>query len=145
MSESIQHEQCLRGAEAYIRELAALRADIVVYRDVREALPGSRPPLIGGFRPDIFIRLWQDSSFFIGEAKSAGDITSPRTRSQIAAFLAEVERDPLGNLVLCVPFTEVPTARALLSELGAYNAAVGSRVFCIAPNFSTIDQAVLVK
>lgn len=75
-----------------------------------------RPPMIGGFTPDLFASDIPESFRIIGEAKTSSDIDSARTHSQIRAFLQHLSLYENGMFYLAVPLFAGPRARYLLKS-----------------------------
>ena len=88
-----------------------------VTTDVSAAPGDPVPPLIRGYRPDIFARsLPPCRELVIAEAKTDGDVDNQHTRSQIAAFVDHLYAMPYGTgtFVLAVHGQVADNARGLL-------------------------------
>ena len=59
--------------------------------------------MIGGYVPDVFAVDTPETCRIIGEAKTALDCETDRSRSQMQAFLTHLSRFPNGVFYLCVP------------------------------------------
>jgi hypothetical protein len=89
-----------------------------------------RPPMIGGFTPDLFASDVPESFRIIGEAKTSSDLDSMRTHFQIRAFLEHLSLYENGMFYLAVPLFVGPRARYLLkSFLKSDGAKVIAEVF----------------
>ena len=141
MSESISHLEGVKALERFVLSRANQRRDLIVYRDAPDSNPQRKPPLVGGFRPDLFARTWKDGAFVIGEAKTAKDLETPHSLSQLQAFVRAVSMAPLGTFVLSVPIRVSFSARALLGMLGAEYPGLDGRLHCISPELG--DQFAL--
>ncbi len=73
-----------------------------------------RPPMIGGFTPDLFAAEIPETFHVLGEAKTQGDLVSDRSARQISAFLDHLTLRPSSCLYLAVPWLCVPKARAIV-------------------------------
>jgi len=75
-----------------------------------------RPPMIGGFTPDLFASDVPESFRIIGEAKTSADLDSERTHVQICAFLQHLSLYENAMFYLAVPLYAGPRARTLLKS-----------------------------
>jgi len=75
-----------------------------------------RPPMIGGFTPDLFASDVPESFRIIGEAKTSSDLDAERTNCQIRAFLEHLSLRRNGIFYLAVPLFAGPRARYLLKS-----------------------------
>lgn len=73
-----------------------------------------RPPMIGGFTPDLFATEIPETFHVLGEAKTPDDLVSDRSARQIAAFLEHLTLRPSSSLYLAVPWLCVPKAHAII-------------------------------
>ena len=77
--------------------------------------PGDEvPPLIGGFRPDVYGRKTSASSIVIAEAKTDGDLDNKHTHNQIKSFIDYLERRENSFFVLSVTGYGANRAKTLL-------------------------------
>lgn len=72
------------------------------------------PPVIDGCVPDVFARDDSNSVVVIGEAKTAADIETRRSREQLTAYLQFLSRHSTATLVLAVPWYCVNQIRSLV-------------------------------
>jgi hypothetical protein len=93
--------------------------DGIVLADSRAARPGSRPPAIQGYIPDLFVPRSRDAGAIIGEAKTPRDLHLPHSQEQISAFLVWCSRHPGSLLVVAVPWYMTRAARLELRLLQA--------------------------
>ncbi|MCY4132712.1 MAG: hypothetical protein OXF39_08760 [Nitrospira sp.] len=82
--------------------------------DVQKEPGDEVPPLIDGFRPDVYASKEPSSSTIIAEAKTARKIFSKHTNNQILAFVNYLERRKNGFFVLSVTGCGADSARTLL-------------------------------
>lgn len=75
-----------------------------------------RPPSIEGYIPDAHVALSELGRVIIGEAKSFGDLESPRTEAQVTAFLRRCGMAQGSVFVLAVPWPLERHARDLLNK-----------------------------
>ncbi len=91
---------------------------IAVFTDRAGEQRERRCPKLGGFIPDLYAMGVKDMERReVGEAKSAGDLASPRTVPQLRAFLDHLAIFARPRLLLAVPFAAVPTASRMLERL----------------------------
>lgn len=77
--------------------------------------PGEEvPPLIYGFRPDVYARKDTDNSLVIAEAKTDNDLKNKHTDNQIESFINYLERRKDGVFVLSVTGCGANRAKTLL-------------------------------
>ena len=82
--------------------------------DVQQ-IPGDEvPPLIGGFRPDVYGRKTSANSIVIAEAKTDGDLDNKHTHNQIKSFIDYLERRENSFFVLSVTGYGANRAKTLL-------------------------------
>lgn len=114
MSESKAHLDGVRALQLDILSALAGRNDVILYRDTPDEDPQRKPPLIGGFRPDVFVRTWKNGAIYVGEAKTARDLRSAHTASQLSAFLDALHGPLESQLTISVPFKCLAEAHDLL-------------------------------
>jgi hypothetical protein len=132
MGETLAHVNGVVALERHVRALAGARHDLILYRDCAGIDAQRKPPLVGGFRPDLFARTWSDGRFYIGEAKTTRDLETAHSAAQIAAFVDAISADDYGRLIVCVPFGIVPAARGLLDLIVGGRDEVHDRIDFIA-------------
>ena len=125
MAESLQHQRLVERI---------VNAVVGVLNDYDETLclvdravdSDGVPRRIEGFCPDIYAT--DASIVIVGEAKTSGDLESPRTEHQLRAFLKYVEAHTSRHLVLAVPWTAVATAKSVLRHAAPNWSSVCKRV-----------------
>lgn len=90
------------------------------------SVPSGRPPLIDGFRPDLYVS--GGDIVVVGEAKPPWDVESPRSERQLKAFLRYVEQHQSRHMVLAVHWTTASTAQSVLRSVSNNWPDVRSRV-----------------
>lgn len=114
MSQSNAHRELVLATAAAIQRL---HPDALVRADIQESPGDPVPPLIGGFRPDVFAHsVCAYPNVVIAEAKTDRDIESPHTMDQIGAFLDHLDTLPhgIGTFILAVDGSAADLARAFL-------------------------------
>ena len=133
MSESQRHLDGIAALERFVLARSGHRTDLILYRDVPQSDAQRKPPIVGGFRPDLFARTWKDGAIVIGEAKTTRDLKSARSIAQIAAFVNEALASKIGTFVLSVPIGAAASARVLLRTLAAERSNFEGQLVCISP------------
>ena len=114
MSQSEEHRLLVLNVS---QALVHRHPEILVYVDM-QATPGAEvPPLIGGFRPDVYARLPETGSVIIAEAKSRNDIFNEHTEGQAQAFLSYLDRRAGGRFILCALGRGANQAKTLMRFL----------------------------
>ena len=117
MPESAQHARLVEAIVAHVERRLGKVSDIVVREDAVRPTRGERPPRLAGFTPDVYATDVPTTKTLVGEAKTAADLETKHSRTQIAAFLEYLAHTPGGLFVLAVPVGVQPRARWLLREL----------------------------
>ena len=74
------------------------------------------PPLISGYRPDLYVNNMPSFSI-IGEAKTSWDIERPHTEEQLTAFMRYCSRQANTILLLAVPWDMVRLMKGLVRHI----------------------------
>ena len=82
--------------------------------DVQEKPGDAVPPLIDGFRPDVYASKESSRSIVIAEAKTDGDLKRKHTDNQIVCFVKYLEQKRNGFFVLSVTGCGANRAKTLL-------------------------------
>lgn len=83
----------------------------------RQQIPGDPvPPMIGGFRPDVYatVPLAGSASVIIAEAKTNADIQTGHTERQVLAFIHHLEQKKTGRFVLATTGWGADRAKTML-------------------------------
>ena len=75
------------------------------------------PPMVGGFRPDVYLAPSQKNVLVIGEAETARELERPHTTAQLGTFLEYCCCYRGSALVLAVPWYMTRCAKSLLRYL----------------------------
>ncbi len=96
-----------------------------VITDIQKAPGDPVPPLIDGFRPDVYAETQAKQSIIIAEAKTDRDIDNRHTRQQISAFINYLESRMKGHFIFSVTGCGANLARTTLrfmrQEFGVIN------------------------
>ena len=121
MTESLQHRALVNLLKEHFRKLDDPLTH-VEFSDEPDYLGSNKPPLIGGYRPDVVWKTPFNRYRFIGEAKTGNDIDNNHSRAQFEAYLNALHYDgDNGQLVVAVPWGAENTASALLHSLAVKN------------------------
>jgi hypothetical protein len=113
--ESLTHVSLVEAAAAEIRRRHKDLYSLTMFVDLPSA-GRDRPTMIGGYVPDIFAIDTPETCRIIGEAKTAIDCETPRSRLQFIAFLTHLSRFPNGLFYLAVPWFYRVRARTLIES-----------------------------
>ena len=86
MSESSLHTNLVRSLVDWVACRIDTGGRIAVFSDLPEIAASDKPPCIGGFYPDVYCASADGLPLFLGEAKTARDLESRRSREQIDAY-----------------------------------------------------------
>jgi hypothetical protein len=117
MSESLVHTELVRSLCVWVSDPDRARSVAIVYSDLPENSASNKPPSIGGYFPDVYCASIEGLPIYIGEAKTAGDLESKRSREQLRAYLQFLARYDASSLIVAVPWRAVPTARSLIRSI----------------------------
>ena len=113
--ESLMHVSLVETAVAEIRRRHNDLYSLTMYVDVPSA-GRDRPTMIRGYVPDIFAIDTPETCRIIGEAKTAVDCETPRSRLQFIAFLSHLSCFPNGLFYLAVPWFYRVRARTVIES-----------------------------
>ena len=111
--EFLMHVSLVEAAATEIKRRHKDLYSLTMYVDLPSA-GRDRPTMIGGYVPDIFAIDTPETCRIIGEAKTAADCETPRSRLQFIAFLSHLSRFPNGLFYLAVPWFYRVRARTLI-------------------------------
>jgi hypothetical protein len=115
MPESASHARLVQFILSHIdREFGSL-SDIAVKEDNALSLRGERPPMIGGYVPDVYVTNVPTTFTIIGEAKTRKDLETEHSQAQVRAFLDFLAHTPGGVFILSVPLAAAATARRIIN------------------------------
>ncbi len=119
MSQSDAHKNLV---VRLVNELESRYPRILIVSDVQQNPGDPVPPVIDGFRPDVYAS--QPNNFhltIIAEAKTDGDLDNQHTHNQLLAFINHLERKGEGLFVLSVTGRVADKAKTLLRFLCQMN------------------------
>ena len=119
MPESERHARLVKAIIAHLDVHLGMIDEIMVRDDSIQPVRGERPPRVAGYVPDVYATDVPTTKTVIGEAKTAKDLETERSRRQIAEFLRYLAYMPTGLFILAVPTSHKARARWLIKELGS--------------------------
>lgn len=87
---------------------------ITIITDIQESPGDPIPPVIVGYRPDLYARITVENSTVIAEAKTDNDLEKTHTYNQIETFMTHLEQKCFGLFVLSVSGCRADRAKTLL-------------------------------
>ena len=111
MSQSDAHRKLVTQVE---KALEARYPRLSIVTDIQQAPGDAVPPLIDGYRPDVYARKIPTNEIVIAEAKTDRDIDRTHTHNQIVSFLTYLERNGNGLFILSVTGHRANHAKTLL-------------------------------
>ena len=114
MSQSDAHRDLV---QSIVEKLAQRYPGINLKVDLQQVPGDELPPLIDGYRPDVYVRQDQKGLLVIAEAKTDNDIDNPHTRAQLTSFISYLEKRKQGCFVLVVTGVGATRAKTLLRFL----------------------------
>jgi hypothetical protein len=101
--ESAQHVGLVERLVAIVEARHQTKQGIMIFAD-HHKFGRDQPPLIGGFKPDVFAQDVPATFRIIGEAKTAKDFEEERSIRQIGAFLDHLALYENSGFYLAVPW-----------------------------------------
>ena len=117
MAESIVHMTLVNAIVAWIDSETALARQLAILVASPSASASQCPPIVGGSIPDVYGRCGQNRIAVLGEAKTAGDIETNRSRRQYETYLKHLAAFDDATLVAAVPWYCVNQMRTLLNKI----------------------------
>lgn len=114
MSQSDDHRLLVLDTAAALRNRWP---SAVLLCDVQNEPGDPVPPMIGGYRPDIYATTATHPSVIVGEAKTRRDLTTRRTVDQVRAFLDYLALRKGGHFMLAARGPASDRAKSLLRFL----------------------------
>jgi hypothetical protein len=114
--ESAQHVNLVERLVATVEQRHQTSRGIVVFAD-HHKFGINQPPMIGGYKPDVFAQDLPETFRVIGEAKTPDDFKSERSLRQIEAFLNHLALYENSTFYLAVPWFLKPRANYVIRDL----------------------------
>ena len=116
MPESEEHSNLVAILHSYVSDRFCEGKRDRVLSDSVSSEPGTRPPSIEGYVPDVYVMLNDLGRVVIGEAKSMGDLENSHTEAQVTAFLKRCGMAEGSTFILAVPWPVERLAWELLTN-----------------------------
>lgn len=123
MPDSDRHARLVRLLIDYISARHGDQPGLCVYSDRAECRSDEKPRSVEGFIPDVLAITTPASFTIIGEAKTHTDLGTPRSHSQIRAFLRFLQYSANPLFILAVPVAAHAFAFSLVQILKRQAAA----------------------
>src|SRR5436190_23363296 len=104
MSESSRHILLVSNIVKWIHHTQATE-DLCILVDEPSRSATNKPPNIGGYQPDVFVKAMGRPLVIIGEAKTAQDLETPRSERQLIAYLSHLKTIDNSFLVISITWT----------------------------------------
>jgi hypothetical protein len=117
LAESSKHAALIQTIVDYIRHSYTHKTALGILHDLPSAIGAEKPPRIEGFVPDVYAYDAPLTTVIIGEAKTAADLETPHSLSQLTAYVSFLALQPTGVFILAVPWHIKRRAEALVTSL----------------------------
>ena len=114
MPESLNHTALLDRLFKYVTYTFDPDGRFLVLHDLPSAIGCDKPPMIEGFRPDLYASHGALQSVIIGEAKTAKDLETVHSREQYRAYARHLSCCLDPTFILAVPWPLRVRARTLM-------------------------------
>ena len=114
--ESARHIRLVEALVEAVKSRHRPPRGLVVFAD-HHSFGSDRPPIIGGFTPDVFASDLPVTFRVVGEAKTPAELEAERSRRKLLSFLDHLALYPCSTFYLAVPILSAPRARALLRSM----------------------------
>jgi hypothetical protein len=112
--ESINHVALVSRLLTYVQNTMNGNLHLHVLHDLPGPIGSERPPLISGFRPDLYATDMTRQTVLVGEAKTTLDLETEHSRAQYTAYVRHLSIFSAPTLILAVPWHLRVRAKTLL-------------------------------
>jgi len=119
LSESSLHLSLVIALKDWIGDSKILGEEPILYIDNPDSNDQSRPSKIRGHLPDVVAKNQRLNRELVGEAKTASDLTTKRSKLQIEDFIVYCSDNPDRLLALATVWDHVRYANVLVKEICA--------------------------
>ena len=116
MSESARHMHLVSFMVRWVRKTHPTD-DLCILVDEPNSIAANKPPNIGGYYPDVFVKAVGRPLTIIGEAKTAQDLETCRSELQLISYLTFLKTVSDPWLVISTSWTVQRTAKSLMCHL----------------------------
>jgi hypothetical protein len=117
VGESTQHQKLLLRLVEYVTTKFQDLYSLTITHDLPKLIKEEKPPMIGGFRPDLYGSDVPKTTVVVGEAKTALDLETEHSLSQYNAFLNYLIGQPGATFVISVEWNAVAAARRVFGNI----------------------------
>jgi hypothetical protein len=114
MPESLNHTALLDRLIAYVRHSMDAEKHFLILHDLPSLIGCEKPPMIEGFRPDLYATAGSLEAVIIGEAKTANDLETSHSREQYRAYARHLAESVRPTFILAVPWQFRVRAKTLM-------------------------------
>lgn len=114
MGLSNTHIELVKAITNWIQQNCTADECAAMLVDIPESSATNKPLKIGGYIPDVYVKL---DNPILGEAKTKKDIESIHSRQQYAAYIKHLRMYEKAVLLLAVPWDSVPQVRSLIRSI----------------------------
>lgn len=116
MSESARHMHLVSFIVGWVSKTYPTD-DLCILVDEPNNTAPNKPPNIGGYFPDVFVKAVGRPLTIIGEAKTTQDLETCRSKLQLISYLTFLKTVSAPCLVISTSWTVQRTAKGLLCHL----------------------------
>jgi len=116
MSESARHMQLVSFIVRWVTKTHPT-GDLCILVDEPNNTAANKPPNIGGYYPDVFVKAIAKPLTIIGEAKTTNDLETCRSQLQFISYLTYLKTVSDPCLVISTSWTVQRTAKSLMLHL----------------------------
>jgi hypothetical protein len=128
MGVSYTHIALVKAMAGWVEQNCHPNEHSIMLLDLPDTLATNQPPIIGSFRPDLYIK---SNRLIIGEAKTARDIETKHSRAQYNHFLSHLSQYQDSLFILAVPWNCVPSTKSLIRRIQKENSIVNVGVLIL--------------
>ncbi len=114
MPESLNHTQLLARLLRYVQHTFEADDNAVILHDLPSAIGCEKPPMIDGFRPDLYASNGSLQTVIIGEAKTSKDLETAHSWEQYRAYARHLATCAHPTFILAVPWALRVRAKTLM-------------------------------
>jgi hypothetical protein len=115
MGESISHIRLVNRILVWVRLEHGDCRHLCILSDLPDSRSSEKPPLIGGFLPDVFVEDAPPTFTVIGEAKTAQDLEREHTKRQFRGYLLYLKLRLRPCLIVSTPWFVANSAKSLIA------------------------------
>jgi len=112
--ESLNHTALLDRLLKYVRHTLDIDHNFLILHDLPSAIGCEKPPMIEGFRPDLYASNGAIQCVIVGEAKTAKDLETAHSQEQYRAYARHLAVCAHPTFILAVPWSLRVRAKTLM-------------------------------